>query len=270
MNPRLTEWLLRRVLRPEAAEAACGDLLEEYRDSARARLWLIGQVVSYYLHGGASRLRNVMLAGLAISTVMGLVLRFTALSGQELGKGFQSWIAIVLILDAYTIMRMTHPISDADESLLRLGTRWGLIQSYALITGIFLWSFGPGDIGGIGVSLMLLCALTPFAAGAHLGIKLNSTFAGWRAGIWMALLSGMLVLFATTVTSTAYLWGVFPLLTGHANAHALFLPRLGVSMWLFYLGCPATGIVGGLIGSFAGIRLARTGGPPNTDEALPQ
>ncbi len=33
MNQRLTEWLLRRVQRPESSEIACGDLLEKYRDS---------------------------------------------------------------------------------------------------------------------------------------------------------------------------------------------------------------------------------------------
>src|SRR5215831_14426742 len=52
--PRWAEALLRAVLRPEDAEAECGDLVEAYRDSihpgrgrCRANLWYVLQVVGY-------------------------------------------------------------------------------------------------------------------------------------------------------------------------------------------------------------------------------
>jgi hypothetical protein len=280
------ERVLHRILKPDAAETIYGDLLEEYRDyvlpnrgRARADFWLARQVASYLLRGGDSCLRNGLLTGLSLSALVMIysLMRFAGPAGTHDVKN--ALIACgILIFYTYAAIRRTHPVTDADEMVLRLGARWGLAIGCVWSVPLVFLNLAPRIMGGLNGLLMLTGVVLPFVAGAHAGITTDRVSTGFRVGFWSGLVSGLLVFFV--LAAMGYILGLVPGFPGAeipktpAYTAAEFeaanvMDGLGGAMAFLFMICPVFGLVGGTFGAWAGIRLARTGGPPETHTQTP-
>jgi len=275
----VTKWaerLLKQILRSDVAEAVYGDLLEEYRDSIypsrgtlRADLWLARQVIGHFVRGGSSGLRNALLAGLVLAVFV-MAFSFSRFSAGQTHTDPHSArnlliVSAMLTVYAYTAVRRTHPVSADDEYVLQLGTRWGVAIAAAWIGSLISLNLGIP----IGILLAVCGVALPFAAGAQVGIKTDRVRMGFRAGLWSGFIGGLLVFFA--LAPMGYIQGMIPGLPGaeipsaqpYTAAQYLavnVMDALGGAMAFLFMICPLLGVAGGIVGGWAGIRLARTGG----------
>jgi hypothetical protein len=254
--PRWADALLRTCLSPEEAETQSGDLLEAYRDSVlphRGRLsadvWFVRQVAGYMLRARGMKLRNWILAGLALSalTIIVSVLLYPGiLEGSDAAK-----VAVGFLFYAYAAVCHTRPATPEDAVVLSLGSRYGLAIGSLWVGGVLALNLG---VGIMGVVMMLHAFLLPVVAGAHAGIKLWRVGAGMLVGFWSSLVSGLSVFLG--VMASGY---ILAFLNRDIPG---FIPGIRRVLLLIFVGGVVVGVVGATIGSFAGILLARTGRSP--------
>jgi hypothetical protein len=280
------ERVLRGILKPDAAETIYGDLLEEYRayvlpnrGRARADFWLVRQVAGYLLRGGDSRLRNGLLTGLALSALVMIysLMRFAGRADAHDVKHVL-FACSIMIFYTYAAIRRTHPVTDADELVLRLGARWGLAIGCVWSAPLVFLNLAPRILGGLSLLLIPTGVVLPFIAGAHAGIKTDRVRTGFRVGFWSSLVSGLVLFFV--LTTSGYILGLVPgfpgaeipktpVYTAAEYERVNVMDALGGAMAFLFMICPLSGLVGGTFGGWAGIRLARTGGPPETHTQTP-
>lgn len=269
--PRWADVLLRTCLNTEEAETESGDLLEAYRDSIcpargrwRADFWYVRQVVGYVLRARGMVLRNWLLLGLTLC-VLTIVVDVLLFPGLLPGPA-AAFVTAGFLFYGYVAACRTHPVTPEDAVVLRLGARYGIAHGALWIAALF------GLNRGVGFLVLALPAafLVPLVAGAHAAIKLWRIRAGMRVGFWSGLISGIIVSFV--LMAFGYVWAYAPGLPGaeipqHDGYTAAEYAELNVSdtlggglVFLFEGG--VFGLIGGALGGFAGILLARTGRGP--------
>jgi uncharacterized protein (TIGR03435 family) len=282
--PRWAEATLRMCLPSDQAETESGDLLEAYRDSIypargrwRADLWFVRQVAGYMLRSGP-KLRNWLLAGLALCV---LTTGFSALMyplfdphRDPHGPRNLALMSAGILFYFYVAVCRTRPSTPEGASVLRLGTRWGVVVGFVWIAS---WITGnliiPHRLGAQAAILLALVGFVlPFGAGAHGAIKTGKVRVGMRVGFWSGLISGVMVFLAGA--TLGYILAFVPGLPGaeipsadHVYTAAEFqrlnvLDALGGAFaHLFGIG-GLFGAISGTLGGWAGILLERTGRGP--------
>jgi uncharacterized protein (TIGR03435 family) len=254
-------------LSPEQAETESGDLLEAYRDSIfptrgpwRADLWYARQVVGYILRARGMKLRNWLLAGLALCVVT------TAVSMILYPELLSAWVieAGGFLFYGYVVLWRTRPVTPEDAAVLRLGT------SYGIAIGV-LWLVGVVGLNlrvGMGFFPVILSYALPLVAGVHGGVRLWRVRAGMRVGFWSGLISGVVAFLGCMVFG--YILAFVPGLPGaeipayHPYTAVEYQQENvadslgGGSFQLFVFG-GIFSVIGGTVGGLAGILLARTG-----------
>jgi hypothetical protein len=272
--PRWAEALLRTCLSTREAETESGDLLEAYRDSIyptrgrwRADIWYVRQVVGYVLRGRGMKLRNWLLAGLALC-VLTIVVTVLMFPGRNLALASPlAKVAVGLLFYGYAAVWRTRTASFEDAVVQRLAVRYGIAIGALWTVAFFaanlgIWTGLPWPV------LAMFAFLLPLIAGAHASIRLWRVRAGMRVGFWSGLISGLMTFFAFVVLG--YILAFVPGFPGaeiprnQPYTAAEFqevnvMESLGGGLWsLFYLG-GAYAVLGGAVGGLAGILLARTG-----------
>ena len=268
--PRWAEALLLMFLSPEQAETESGDLLEAYRDSIcplhgrwRADLWYARQVVGYILRARGMKLRNSLLAGLALcflTTVVSVIL-YPVLLPELL----PFWVVLAggFLFYGYAVVWRTRSVTPEDAVVLRLGASYGIAIGLLLLFGVV----GLNLRVGVGFFAVFVSFVLRLVAGAHGGIRLWRVRAGMRVGFWSGLTSGLIVFLG--FMAFGYILAFVPGLPGAeipANypytaveyQQANVGDGLGGAFFGLFLG-GIFGVIGGTVGGLAGILLARTG-----------
>ena len=260
--PRWADALLRLLLDPEKAESYSGDLLEAYRDSIvslrgrwRADLWFVSQVLSCVLLAGGMKLRNWLLAGLALCflTIVFSILMYPGLLSAPAMIG----IAAGILIYGYVAAVQTRSVTPGDSVILRLGTRYGLAIGALWIANNALWiaDYINTRLPGRGLLLPAVAFVLPVVAGFHGAAKLCSVRAGIRTGFWSGLISGLVVCF--WMMTMGYIHAFIPGLPGEILSSQYQRANVGETLGfglvhLFVIG-GIFSVIGGTLGGVAGI-----------------
>lgn len=279
--PRLAEMLLHIVLPSGIAETESGDLLEAYRDTVypqsgswRADLWFIRQVAGYALRMKTTSLGNWIVAGLLLCV---FITAFSAIRYPELITPLAKHIGLMcagILIYACAALLGTRPRSKRHALVLRLGTRWGIaIGVLWIVLYVSVNLVIPHRLGaGIGVLLVLVALLLPFLSGAQGALKTGRIRDGIGVGFWSGLISGLLAFMG--LMAVGYILAFVPGLPGaeipsnnraytaREYEYANVSDVLGGSLGHLFIINGAFGVIAGLIGSCAAIRLERTGRDP--------
>ena len=158
---------------------------------------------------------------------------------------------------------------------MRLGTKWGIAIGAVWITSLIFMNLviPHKPWAGIGWLLALAGFALQLVPGIYGAMKTGRVRAGSRAGFWSSLVSGLMVFFI--LTAIGYVLAFVPGLPGaefpkinHIYISGEFelvnvSDALGGSLAILFGLCPLFGGIGGTFLGWAGIQLARTGGPPD-------
>jgi len=164
---------------------------------------------------------------------------------------------------------------------MRLGTKWGIAIGAVWITSLIFMNLviPHKPWAGIGWLLALAGFALQLVPGIHGAMKTGRVRAGLRAGFWSGLVCGLMAFLA--LAAIGYILAFVPGLPGaefpkvdhillHDNNYTPadfellnVSDALGGALAFLFGICPLFGGIGGTFLGWAGIQLARTGGPPD-------